>query len=101
MTEFTREQKKEFLMQELELTQEVRSLEQQLGEYHELFHHAVQYIDMVLNEGKSLNGTVVGATEEHVKKCADIDEILRLCSLLRLKRNNLSDVQSILRMIRG
>ena len=100
MIEFTREQKKEFLMQELELIQEVKELEKKLNHYCDYFKQLTQYLDMIIQDGKSLNIVVPKISEDDIRQGADVNEILCIGETLKRKRGELHDVQAIVRMIR-
>lgn len=100
VTEFSREQKKEMLMREVELGQEVRDLEKRLEESAQLFDQTAKYLRNILKENREMITEVSSFSLDRLRGQIDINTIHDSIELLRKKRTELEDTTRMLKYVR-
>lgn len=96
--DFTREQAKEILMREVELTQEIEELGEKLKDYKTLFEQGAQFLQEVVVP--SMNGGKSNFRKENFLDCAQADEIIAKCEALEKARAELAGMQTCLADVR-
>lgn len=99
--DFTREQAKEMLIREIELTQEIEAIKEMLAKYEEIFLQGAKYLESLVKEEALQSNAVIVFEATDFRRCADIEEIIAKCSLLKEKQEELAGLQVWLRTVRS